>query len=86
MVDWDDTYDASEASRLVDQLVAERLDMVNVARTFLTANQGEKGLGNVPNSDPPTPSRRMSTAIWKRPSQCCALCWMLMIAARTGSI
>ena len=32
MIDGDDTYDASAAPRLVQQLVAERLDMVNVAR------------------------------------------------------
>ena len=33
MVDGDDTYDASEAPRLVEQLLVQRLDMVNAART-----------------------------------------------------
>lgn len=33
MIDGDDTYDAAETPRLVQQLVAQRLDMVNVSRT-----------------------------------------------------
>lgn len=32
MVDGDDTYDATEGPRLIEQLQAERLDMINVAR------------------------------------------------------
>ncbi len=33
MIDGDDTYEASEAPRLIERLESERLDMINVART-----------------------------------------------------
>ncbi len=39
--------------RVVEWVRSGRLGKINVARTFLGGNQGEQGIGNTPNSDPP---------------------------------
>ncbi|MCP4246326.1 MAG: Gfo/Idh/MocA family oxidoreductase, partial [bacterium] len=39
--------------RVVEWVRSGKLGPIGVARTFLGGNQGEKGLGDVPNSDPP---------------------------------
>ena len=39
--------------RVVEWVRSGKLGQIGVARTFLSGNQGEKGLGDVPNSDPP---------------------------------